>query len=122
KKLMTPKKLGLAVGQSLPIPVNQEALCVLDLREKAQTENWAATFDSCSLPSDKTVPIAIDHFEYRADDPQSNEQKLLLLEKLVAMEKRKVLIISTLNPTSCFSSGGPGDALNVSVSDGKERD
>jgi hypothetical protein len=98
----------------------QEALYVLDLHEKAQTGNWAAAFDSNSLPSDSAVPIAIDHFEYRADDPQSNEQKLLLLEKLVFMEKRKVVIISALSPIFYFSCGGSGDDWDVKT--GQERE
>ncbi len=76
----------------------------------AAAENWADRFDYRRLlPPDPTAPIGIDHFEHEIDNPLQNQQKLIFLEQLIYTHKRKVLIVSTVDPLFYFSSRGPGD-------------
>jgi hypothetical protein len=47
---------------------------------------------------DQRKAIVIEDFEYRADDPKFNEEKLGLLEKLVFTGNCPILIISAVDP------------------------
>jgi len=57
----------------------------------------------CGVGSDDSV-VALDHFEYGMDDEQANLQKLEILEYLVFGRKRKVIIVTTIDPEFWFES------------------
>jgi hypothetical protein len=57
---------------------------------------------------DQRKPIVIEDFEYRADDPKFNEEKLGLLEKLVFTGNCPILIISAVDPLFYLRSSDSG--------------
>src|SRR6185369_12086730 len=58
----------------------------------ATSSDWADNFDYPA--EDEKAVIALDQFDYGIDDPQLNQQKLKLMENLLAKE-RKLLIFSS---------------------------
>jgi hypothetical protein len=51
--------------------------------------------------------IIVDHFECGIGDPVLNMKKLELLERLVSVEKRKIIILSSVDPLFYLVSGFP---------------
>ena len=92
------------------VPGNGSNLYLKALPSVATSANWVDTFDYAS--GDERAVIALDHFDYGMDDPQLNQQKLTLMENLLAKE-RKLLIFSSAEFSKYrFSNGenGNGDA------------
>jgi len=57
---------------------------------------------------DEATVLGLDNFNYQLDDPQTNEQKLSLLEKLLT-EKRTMIIFSDSEPSRyAFKNSGNG--------------
>lgn len=56
---------------------------LVDLRETAAEQGWAEKFDYDSLRRGGKRAVAVDHFEYKFDDPEANRQKTLFLENLL---------------------------------------
>ncbi len=79
-------------------PPNGSNLHVKDLQSIATSSDWSNTFDTPSV-DEKTV-IALDRFDYRMDDPQINQQKLKLVEKL--LEKQRTLMIFSSAESSLY--------------------
>jgi len=70
---------------------------VLDLRRFAREEKWAETFNYGALKNATETILAIDHFEYKREDPLANHQKLQFLEEVVG-EGRPVVLTTTSDP------------------------
>ena len=70
---------------------------VLNLKVEATGTKWLQKLELDKILGDPTQSIAIDCFEHRIHEPQSNLQKLVLLEKLVASD-RTLLVTSTVDP------------------------
>jgi hypothetical protein len=72
---------------------------IIDLRTALQPlvgrSDWKLDY-----PKDAT--LAVDHFEWKIDDPASNQTRLELLEKLLYEGNRKVVIVSTVDPLHYF--------------------
>jgi hypothetical protein len=79
---------------------------VVDLKRMAHDVDWAEKFNYQGLPAKKI--IAVDHFEYRLEEPEVNNQKTYFLDKLLA--GWRVMVISAADPTHySFTNGGhPG--------------
>jgi hypothetical protein len=74
------------------------------------TESFVDTIDFRQLPDDPTVPIALDHFEHRIAEPSWMCQRLELLEQLAFRYKRKILVVSSVDPLDCIKvSEAKGD-------------
>jgi hypothetical protein len=63
------------------------------------------------LPKDISVPIVLDHFEYRIEEPAWLQQKLEALEQLVYRYKRKVIIVSSVDPLDFVRADGRADLV-----------
>jgi hypothetical protein len=58
------------------------------------------------------MPVVLDHFEFRMDSKEANRWKLELLEKLVVRQRRKVIIVTTIDPLFYFeAASGPSKTL-----------
>ena len=67
----------------------------LDLRALACEPAWAENFDEGKLQAGGTV--IVENFDWELSDAARNQQRLLLLEKLIA-DPLKVVIVSTVDP------------------------
>ena len=91
--------------------VNKEAikekdLYLTDLRNMEPSADWVNSFDD--RPAGEGAVIALDQFDYRMDDPQLNQQKLKLVEKLLG-KQRTLIIFSAIESTQYrFESNGNG--------------
>jgi hypothetical protein len=72
----------------------------IDFAELVATEKWEVI-----LPADSL--IILDHFECGIDDPGLNLKKLEFLERLVRVQHRKVILLSTVDPMFYLVSGFP---------------
>jgi hypothetical protein len=72
----------------------------IDFAELAATGNWHPI-----LPADPR--LILDHFECGIDDPAINLKKLEFLERLIYVEDRKIILLSTVDPTFYLVSGFP---------------
>lgn len=89
------------------VPGNGSNLYLKALPSVATSSNWVDTFDYAS--GDERAVIALDQFDYGMDDPQLNQQKLKLMENLLAKE-RKLLIFSSAEFSEYrFSNGENGN-------------
>ena len=82
-------------------PRNGSNLCVTDLQSIAKSSDWANTF---AIPSGESV-IALDRFDYKMDDPKINQQKLKLVENLLAKKKTLMIFSSVESSLYSFSNG-----------------
>jgi hypothetical protein len=84
--------------------IKESNLHLSDLKVLASSPNWVDTFDDESAGA----VIALDQFDYRMDDPATNQQKLTLVERL--LEKQRTLILFSSNESSHyrFQSNGNG--------------
>ncbi|MDN3515478.1 MAG: cache domain-containing protein [Candidatus Brocadia sp.] len=80
------------------------AFCLIDLRAIAKENGWSETFKYEEILADKNRIIAIDHFEYKMNDPRCNLEKLQFLEELFTFN-RIVVIASSVEPAYfCFNT------------------
>ncbi len=79
---------------------------LIDVAAVAVSGNWLGAASSAAL-SGKQV-VALDRLEHDPDNRWCNEQKLLLIERLLYLEKKTVHLFSTIDPAS-FSDGRRGD-------------
>jgi len=88
-------------------PLGHSNVYLNDLRQLANSPEWE--HNAAKLVPDNATVLALDNFDYRLDDPEINEQKLSLLEKL--LEKNKTLMIfSEAEPSKySFKNGGNGN-------------
>ena len=97
------------------VPGNGSNLYLKALPSIATSSDWADTFDYAS--SDDRAVIALDQFDYKIDDTQLNQQKLKLMENLLAKE-RKLLIFSSVEFSEYrFSNGENGNGHANGTSD-----
>jgi hypothetical protein len=97
------------------VPGNGSNLHLKALPSIATSSNWVDTFDH--LPADNRAVIGLDQFDYGMDDPQLNQQKLKLMENLLAKE-RKLLIFSSVEFSEYrFSNGENGNGHANGASD-----
>lgn len=95
----------------------------IDLTGVVGRANWVDTFDWDHLPKDTSRAIAVNHFEYRLDDPGTNRQKTNFLERLLVRPQR-IIVLSTADPTRYrfVKDGGKKAALlGGSPVDGADR-
>lgn len=84
----------------------------------ATSFDWPDTFDYPA--GDEKPVIALDQFDYGLDDPQLNQQKLKLMENLLAKE-RKLLIFSSAEFSEYrFSNGEKGNGNGHANGNGDE--
>ena len=81
-------------------------LCLRDLSSLATSADWVDAFDYNSV-GEETV-IALDEFDYGMDDPQINQQKLKLVESLLAKQKTLVIFSSADSSQYRFTNGENG--------------
>jgi hypothetical protein len=83
----------------------------IDIRNRAELDQWLQLSPGEDMRATREKTVVIDHFEYKFDDPQFNHDKLQLLEKLVADNRRTVIVLSTVDPSnfSFQEAGGPKD-------------
>lgn len=88
-------------------PLGHSNVYLNDIRQLVNSPGWK--HNAAKLASDHAAVLALDNFGYRLDDPELNEQKLSLLEKL--LEKNKTLMIfSEAEPSKySFKNGGNGN-------------
>ena len=107
RRILSPGALRLFIVLGSPytrrdILLQQPNLKVLNLKTEATGTKWLQKLDLDKILSESAAQsIAIDCFEHRIDEPQSNLQKLCLLEKLVASQ-RALVVTSTAEPTDYF--------------------
>jgi hypothetical protein len=63
------------------------------------------------LPHDITVPIVLDHFEYRIEEYAWFKQKLEALEQLIYRYKRRVIIVSSVDPLDFVTADSRTDLV-----------
>jgi hypothetical protein len=68
----------------------------IDLREESTTGQWYTKFMSEEYLHNREV-VVIDNFDYQRNNPQHNEEKLQLLERLF-MDNKTVIIASHVHP------------------------
>ena len=90
----------------------------LDLSSVPLIEWWRFEADLEKAPED--LPVVIDRFEINKDDPVCNQRKLEFVQRLIR-EKRKVLIISSKDPTAFPLPGEEADSTR-SAGKGKQSD
>jgi hypothetical protein len=101
------------------VPGNGSNLYLKALPNIATSSNWADTFDYAA--GEERAVIALDQFDYGINDPQLNQQKLKLMENLLAKE-RKLLIFSSAEFSEYqFSNGENGNGHANGHSDDARR-
>jgi hypothetical protein len=73
----------------------------IDIAELASTGNWEVI-----LPQEERI-IILDHFDFGMDTAEINLKKLGLLERLIYVEHRNVIILSTVDLMFYLASGCP---------------
>jgi hypothetical protein len=69
---------------------------VLDFRTMKYRENWSHGYDSPPAWNETDKTIAINYFEHKREDAKINQQKIRLVESLLALNKR-VVVASTVD-------------------------
>ena len=75
----------------------EEPTWKLDLAALATGPKWAELVDLDSVP--KQTLIEVQHMEYTTGDPEIDNQKLLLLERLIHKPDTQVAAVMTVNPS-----------------------
>jgi len=83
-------------------------LCLRNVPSLATSADWADAFDYNSVGAE-TV-IALDEFDYGMDDPKINQQKLNLVESLLAKQRTLVIFSSAESSQYRFANGENGHA------------
>jgi hypothetical protein len=72
----------------------EEQKSTLDLREIAASPKWAEEFDLEKLPANCLIEIL--HFEHSWNDPELDNQKSILLQRLEKRESTQLAVIMTV--------------------------
>jgi hypothetical protein len=72
----------------------------LDLAQVVTTGNW-------TLPAFERSTVAVDHFEFDLDNPNTCLLKLKLLEQLLYVRKKLVILLSAVDPMFYLAAGSP---------------
>ena len=83
-------------------------LCLRNVPSLATSADWADAFDYNSV-GEETV-VALDEFDYGMDDPKINQQKLKLVENLLAKQRTLVIFSSADSSQYRFANGENGHA------------
>jgi ABC-type multidrug transport system fused ATPase/permease subunit len=83
-------------------------LCLRNVPSLATSADWADAFDYNSVGAE-TV-IALDEFDYGMEDPKINQQKLKLVESLLAKQRTMVIFSSAESSQYRFANGENGHA------------
>lgn len=83
-------------------------LCLRNVPSLATSADWADAFDYNSV-GEETV-VALDEFDYGMDDPKINQQKLKLVENLLAKQRTLVIFSSADSSQYRFVNGENGHA------------
>jgi hypothetical protein len=83
-------------------------LCLRNVPSLATSADWAEAFDYNGVGAE-TV-IALDEFDYGMDDPKINQQKLKLVENLLAKQRTLVIFSSAESSQYRFANGENGHA------------
>jgi ABC-type multidrug transport system fused ATPase/permease subunit len=83
-------------------------LCLRNVPSLATSADWVDAFDYNSVGAE-TV-IALDEFDYGMDDPKINQQKLKLVESLLAKQRTLVIFSSAESSQYRFANGENGHA------------
>jgi len=78
---------------------------VLDFAQMATTANW-------DIPSDCGQVVALNHFEFGIDSAEINNQKLVLLEKLIHVEHKRIILLSAVDPLYYLNAGCPDTVVS----------
>jgi len=78
---------------------------VLDFAQMATTGKW-------EIPSDCGKVIALNHFEFGIDNPDINKEKLSILEKLMHVEHKQIILLSTVDPLYYLNAGCPDTVVS----------
>jgi hypothetical protein len=73
----------------------EEPTWKLDLAELATGPKWAELFDLDTVPYQTLIEIR--HFEYTTGDPEIDNQKLVLLDRLIQRKDTQVVAVMTVN-------------------------
>jgi len=73
---------------------------LLDLAKVVTTCDW-------SLETLQCPAVVVDHFEFDIDNPDTCLKKLELLEQLVYVKKKKVILLSAVDPMFYLTSSSP---------------
>src|ERR1051326_2995475 len=73
---------------------------VLDFAQMVTAGKW-------EIPGDCGQVVALNHFEFGIDNPDINNQKLVLLEKLIHVEHKRILLLSAVDPLYYLNAGCP---------------
>lgn len=79
---------------------------ILDLAQMSTPGRWA--LEAIAEPT-----VIVDHFEFDLDNPDACLSKLRLLEQLLYVRKRRVVLLSTVDPMFYLVAGAP-EILTVS--------
>jgi hypothetical protein len=79
----------------------------VNIAEVALGGRWAEVLKEAGQ-SERNI-VALDHFEFKMDDPECSRAKLGLLEELLYAQKRTVVIVSAVDPLFYFATGGSGN-------------
>ncbi|HJT29403.1 MAG TPA: cache domain-containing protein [Pyrinomonadaceae bacterium] len=94
------------------VPGDGSNLHLKALPDIATSSNWADSFDDAA--DNQATVIALDRFEYGMDDPQINQQKLTLMENLLAKDRRVLIFSSAEFSQYRFSNSENGHANGTS--------
>jgi hypothetical protein len=81
---------------------------VVDMAKVVTTGNWM-------LPALPHAAVVVDHFEFDMDNPDTCLHKLTLLEKLLYVDKKRVILLSAVDPMFYLAASCP-EALTPSGS------
>ena len=87
------------------VAAKESNVYLTDLRKVASSPNWADTFDDRSANGSV---IAFDQFDYLLNDPQTNQQKLKLVERLLGNQRTMIIFSSTEPSQYSFANGSNG--------------
>jgi hypothetical protein len=83
---------------------------IADFAEMVITGTW-------SIPEPSPEVIALNHFEFAIDNADANTSKLHLLEELAYVRRKRIILLSTVDPLYYLAAGSP----DIVVA-GKEKD
>jgi hypothetical protein len=83
---------------------------IIDLAQLPTTGDW-----KIGKPLAKVVALA--HFEFDIDNPNTNQKKLDLLEDLIYVQHKRIILLSTIDPMFYLSAGIP----DILVASDKEK-
>jgi len=98
-----PPQLGLWLFQRpAPAGLTRTDTCVLNLREESGPTTVAGMADRAEAASSSV--IVIDHLEHHWGDPQWDDAKLALLERLLCRSDATIILLSEIDPAAHFAA------------------